>query len=1058
MASATATFNADFTKWDRALANAKAGLKSFEVSGKNAQSQLERLAKGFAGEQIIKQATAAAAAIEKIGGTSKLTEAELRRVAAITAEASEKMMKLGKEVPKSFDDIAQAAKKLDAPFGGLSTRMVAFGAAIGTFLGSAAYDAIKRLGSALVEVATRGISLAPVAGAFERLAQSVGETGDAMLKVSRGATRGLIADLDLMQAANKALLLGLPVTSQELGTLGQTAVVLGKAMGQGAAKSFDDLVTALGRSSPLILDNLGLTVKVGEANEIYARSIGKAVSELTDAEKKTAFYNAAMAAAKERVEELGGVQLTLADRITQVKNQFTNFTDALGIAIATSPVINAAFAKMADAIASAFGDDQAALVQRLMGTVNHLAIRLIDVGQASVTAASVMSRAWNGIVLVFSGTASIVDALGMGFVRLAGNIAKAYSFIPGIGDRMAKVADEIQLFEKALRTSQNAFHDQASAALEGVKGNSAFQEVLSKASKGLTEMGSKMAAASRQTVTLGAVAPKATAALNGFGKSAEDSAKASAKAEKEAEKAAKAFEKLVDRVRSVESADITLKTLSLADALSQVGKVITVEAEPAMKKWRAVLNQTEGDVARVEQHARILQFGFQGMADGLETIGTRVNPAMEPLIKNLKEAEKSSRGLGDSLKSLLSGDFGAVFKDVGKFFKGGIKDIGVGFLEGIGSGLLGMVSGLLTKGLSALGKGVGKLLGIDKEAEQVNDLRDAFEDTFGTLHDMNAAFQKVGLTVDRVLSARKVKDFQAAVEEFNQALAFQQDSWRQVQEAADRYGLTIEELGPAWQRQKLDEQAQQLFKDYQLLIGAGADNVAVLAKMADAVNKYVQQAVSMGQKVDIAMKPMIENMIKMGLLTDAAGNKIESLEGSGITFTETISEGFDRVIAAIDKMTDSIKLFLGITEEAATAVSNFPTFDGKGFDPRNFAPPTGGDIGPGNVGHAGGFVTHAGIQRFHQGIATVLPFVRRMHSGGLAGDEVPAILQTGEAVLNRRAASQLGRAAISALNNGNAGGELVTHITLEVDGRVLAEIVDRQMMNQLRVKSRLAVA
>ena len=50
------------------------------------------------------------------------------------------------------------------------------------------------------------------------------------------------------------------------------AVTLGQAMGQGPNKSLDDLITALGRSSPLILDNLGLTVKVGEANKEYAEA------------------------------------------------------------------------------------------------------------------------------------------------------------------------------------------------------------------------------------------------------------------------------------------------------------------------------------------------------------------------------------------------------------------------------------------------------------------------------------------------------------------------------------------------------------------------------------------------------------------------------------------------------------------------------------------------------------------------------------------------------------------------------------------------------------------
>src|SRR4029079_9862895 len=53
---------------------------------------------------------------------------------------------------------------------------------------------------------------------------------------------------------------------------------------------------ALGRGSAMILDNAGIILKVGDANEAYAKSIGKAVSELDEMEKKAAFQTAAMAA------------------------------------------------------------------------------------------------------------------------------------------------------------------------------------------------------------------------------------------------------------------------------------------------------------------------------------------------------------------------------------------------------------------------------------------------------------------------------------------------------------------------------------------------------------------------------------------------------------------------------------------------------------------------------------------------------------------------------------------------------------------------------------------
>lgn len=74
-------------------------------------------------------------------------------------------------------------------------------------------------------------------------------------------------------------------------------------------------------------------------------------------------------------------------------------------------------------------------------------------------------------------------------------------------------------------------------------------------------------------------------------------------------------------------------------------------------------------------------------------------------------------------------------------------------------------------------------------------------------------------------------------------------------------------------------------------------------------------------------------------------------------------------------------------------------------------------------GHDGGLVTTTGIQKFHDGgVATTVP---RFHEGSprLAGDEVPAILQTGEVVLSRRdvaaMSSVFGRALPA--GGGNAG-------------------------------------
>jgi hypothetical protein len=243
--------------------------------------------------------------------------------------------------------------------------------------------AIKAIGPDLLAA---GQASAVASSSFNALAASVGISSRAMLTEARTASRGLITDLDIMAASNKALLLGLPVTSQGFATLAQSATALGRAMGQDAKKSLDDLITGLGRGSAQILDNLGIVVNAEEAHKNYAASIGKTAAQLTEAEKKIAVYNAALASMGGNVERLGGIQLTLADRLQQVKVTWDNVYAAAGQALVQNPAIIAAFESLAESISATFGSDQASMVESFTDYLNRFALGAIQVAEWAVTA------------------------------------------------------------------------------------------------------------------------------------------------------------------------------------------------------------------------------------------------------------------------------------------------------------------------------------------------------------------------------------------------------------------------------------------------------------------------------------------------------------------------------------------------------------------------------------------------------------------------------------------------------------------------------------------------
>lgn len=255
------------------------------------------------------------------------------------------VFKIGADTGEIIDGVNKVNSKLSTMPQELE-KVQSRAATWGSFVGNVMADVAAKVGrlavDAIGDLIARSEKMSSVGSAFDRLSGSVGETGEAFLKVTRTATKGLISDLDLMQAANKGVLLGLPITSSSFGKLAETAITLGRAMGQGPNKSLDDLIIGLGRSSPLILDNLGLTVKVGEANDKYAAQLGKSSASLTDAEKKTAFYNATMEAAGRKVQELGGIQERSIDGITRVKVAWDNLLNKVADIVAKSPAVQTA--------------------------------------------------------------------------------------------------------------------------------------------------------------------------------------------------------------------------------------------------------------------------------------------------------------------------------------------------------------------------------------------------------------------------------------------------------------------------------------------------------------------------------------------------------------------------------------------------------------------------------------------------------------------------------------------------------------------------------------------
>ena len=103
----TAKFTADFSQFESAIKAASVTVTTFEKGIKNAAADLNKLASSLSGAEIQRQAATAAAAIESIGGATKLTAAEAAKMAGPIDAAIAKYKALGQQVPPELEKISK---------------------------------------------------------------------------------------------------------------------------------------------------------------------------------------------------------------------------------------------------------------------------------------------------------------------------------------------------------------------------------------------------------------------------------------------------------------------------------------------------------------------------------------------------------------------------------------------------------------------------------------------------------------------------------------------------------------------------------------------------------------------------------------------------------------------------------------------------------------------------------------------------------------------------------------------------------------------------------------
>jgi TP901 family phage tail tape measure protein len=355
----------------------------------------------------------------------------------------------------------------------------------------------------------------------------------------------------------------------------------------------------------------------------------------------------------------------------------------------------------------------------------------------------------------------------------------------------------------------------------------------------------------------------------------------------------------------------------------------------------------------------------------------KFNTVWLPFIQGVKDSKDGVRGLMQALKGELMQVLQGIPQTLANAFTGGgdlagaLKAItsqvgsSLGKMGAAALGFAGPWGMAIGAAIGSLAPAISKLWGGNKEHMKVNDLRDQFTNAAGGIHELNVKAQAAGLTLDRFLKAKNVKEYEAAVAELEAAFEKLEEQTRQNQEAANtlfddimaaaadgipaamretierfiELGLLtddqiaklrglgdsgtlniqkmddalamfngrVEALGPAYAQAKIDETSKKYINaiDYATKHGASLDQMLHDAK--EELSALVVESLKSGTTLPANMKPWIESLAAQGKLVDEQGNKITDLSkinwGPEMkTEAQIAQEGWDKILAKIDEL------------------------------------------------------------------------------------------------------------------------------------------------------------
>lgn len=305
-----------------------------------------------------------------------------------------------KQNAKSFGEIASSDQVNGIFLGTMATKLAGL-------LGQQA----SKLKDFALESARAGVEMAEQADGVTKAFNAMDNPN--LLDNLRKATKGTVNDVQLMTAAVQANDFRIPL--EDLGKYLEFAQLKAQQTGQSVDYMTNSIVTGLGRKSPMILDNLGISAAEISEKTKETGDFMKAVAEIVDTQLAAAgeTYISAADRAAQKTVELQNAQKALGDEILPLKEQWDDaYAD---MQLNTISLIS--WCVKHQGVVKTLGILLTAFTVVAIATSNAIKTNIVVTKGAAAA-----QQAWNVICATGTGLMKLLQA---GFLLLTGRVTQA---------------------------------------------------------------------------------------------------------------------------------------------------------------------------------------------------------------------------------------------------------------------------------------------------------------------------------------------------------------------------------------------------------------------------------------------------------------------------------------------------------------------------------------------------------------------------------------------------------------------------------------------------------